>query len=224
MRAPTRYAASTGIAITLLLAFPLTARAAEGASFSRHQDSARDGRVPAAVAVTRPDRPAVRHVRSIPLSSRPTPALHDIHLTYSRVLIDGGSIFWRVRLFRDDLEKALRTHARAPELTTTTPGADSIFAAYFNGEVPVDVNGTRITAKVVESGRDADATDQDMWWYLLELSAVPPVRTLTVRVGLLFQHFADQRNIVTVLKSPSEERRSMYFVRDDPKGQTLEFP
>lgn len=193
MRAAIRFGAWAVIASTQLLAVPMTAHAAAAPS------RAADGESP---------RPVT---------------LHDIHLTYSRVLIDGGSILWRVRLFRDDLEKALRAYARAPDFTTTAPGADSVFGAYFNAEVPVVINGTRVTAKVVQSGRDVDATDQAMWWYLLELSAVPPVRTLTVRVGLLFQYFADQRNIVTVLKTPGQDRRSMYFVGDDQKGQTLQF-
>ena len=166
--------------------------------------------------------PAPTPARTLALVRAPS-AAPDIHLTYSRVLIDGGRILWRVRLFRDDLEKALRLRARNPTLSTTSPGADSIFADYFNAEVPVAVNGVRLVARVVESGRDNDSTDQDMWWYMLELTATPPVRTLAVRVALLFDSFADQRNIVTVLKTPGDERRSLYFVRDDAKEQTLRY-
>jgi hypothetical protein len=151
------------------------------------------------------------------------PAFHDVHLTYSRVVVDGGTILWRVRLFRDDLERALQTLARNPALTATTPGADSVFARYFNAEVPLSANGRPLSARVIESGRDAEVTSDEMYWYLLELTSPAPVTTMTVRVGLLFAHFADQRNVVTVLKMPGERRQSMYFVRDDAKGQTVEF-
>lgn len=153
----------------------------------------------------------------------PHPALHDIHLTYSRVVVDGASVIFRVRLFHDDLERALQQHARNPALKVT-PGAaaaDTAFAAYFNANVPVSANGKRLVARVVQSGKDMDVTDQEMWWYLVELTAPAPVTSLSMRVGLLFEHFTDQRNIVTLLRIPGEKRYSMYFVREDAKEQVV---
>ncbi len=149
--------------------------------------------------------------------------MHDIHLTYSRVVVDGTSVLWRVRLFRDDLEKALAVYTKNPAFKVSTPGADSVFAAYFNAEVPVMANGKRLTGRVLQSGKDAEVTDQDMWWYLIELPSPSTVTTFTTRVGLLFEHFTDQRNVVTLLKMPGEGRHSLYFVRDDARMQTLSF-
>lgn len=149
--------------------------------------------------------------------------MHDVHLTYSRVVVDGASVLWRVRLFRDDLEKALATFSKNPSFKVTGAGGDSVFAAYFNAEVPVTANGKRLTGRVLQSGKDAEVTDQDMWWYLIELPAPAPVTTLATRVGLLFEHFTDQRNVVTLLKMPGEGRHSMYFVREDVRMQTLSF-
>ena len=149
--------------------------------------------------------------------------MHDIHLTYSRVVVDGASVRWRVRLFRDDLEKALAVYTKNPAFKVSTPGADSVFAAYFNAEVPVTANGKRLTGRVLQSGKDAEVTDQDMWWYLIELPSQSTVTTFTTRVGLLFEHFTDQRNVVTLLKMPGEGRHSLYFVRDDARMQTLSF-
>ncbi|HEX4934339.1 MAG TPA: DUF6702 family protein [Gemmatimonadaceae bacterium] len=151
----------------------------------------------------------------------PTEALHDIHLTYSRVVVDGASILWRVRLFRDDLEKTLAAWSRNPAFKAGTPGSDSVFAGYFNAQVPVMANGKRLAGKVLQSGHDPDVTDQDMWWYLVELTAPARVTTFETRVGLLFEHFSDQRNVLTLLKMPGEERHSMYFVPGDAKLQSL---
>jgi hypothetical protein len=144
---------------------------------------------------------------------------HDVHMTYSRVVIDGTSVRWRVRLFHDDLEKALQAFASEPALRLTSPRADSIFTVYFTARVPLTVNGARVTGRVVQSGRDPEVTDQDMWSYLVDFSARAPVTALSTRVGLLFEHFTDQRNIVTLIKMPGELRSSMYFVRDDAKEQ-----
>lgn len=149
--------------------------------------------------------------------------VHDVHLTYSRVVVDGARVLWRVRLFRDDLEKTLAAWSRNAALNVTTPAADTAFASYFNAQVPVTANGKRLTGKVLESGRDADVTDQEMWWYLIELPASAPVTSLGTRVGLLFEHFSDQRNIVSLLKMPGGERYSMYFVPGDTKLQNVIF-
>lgn len=158
-------------------------------------------------------------------SPRPEAALHDIHLTYSRVVVDGASVIFRVRLFHDDLEKALQGHARNPALkvVSPSPAADSAFASYFNARVPVSADGRRLVGRVLQSGRDMDVTDQEMWWYLVELTAPAPVTTISMRVGLLFEHFTDQKNIVTMLKMPGEKRYSLYFVREDEREQKVVF-
>jgi hypothetical protein len=149
---------------------------------------------------------------------RPTHASHDIHLTHTRVTIEGRTITCRVRLFHDDLERALRHRSRRPTLLVTegTPH-DSLFGAYFNEKVSLRVDGAALVGRVIDSGRDRDATDFPMWWYVVELRSPAPPRTLTVRYGLLFEHFEDQRNILTVIREP-DERHSLYFA----VGQALE--
>lgn len=161
------------------------------------------------------------HTRPVVASNTP---LHDVHLTYSRVVVDGASVIFRVRLFHDDLEKALQVYSRNPALkVVTSPAADSAFAAYFNAQVPVTANGRRLVGRVIQSGKDMDVTDQEMWWYLVELTAPAPITTLSLRVGLMFEHFTDQKNIVTMLKMPGEKRYSLYFVREDAKEQSVTF-
>ena len=39
---------------------------------------------------------------------------HDVHLTYSRMVVDGASVTCRVRLFKDDLDKALQQRRLKP--------------------------------------------------------------------------------------------------------------
>jgi hypothetical protein len=155
---------------------------------------------------------------------RGAPAVHDIHLTYTRMVVDGATVVCRVRLFKDDLERALQDFAKQPSLDVgTTPGADSIFAAYFNTRAALSADGEELRGRVVQSGLDADATDQQMWWYLIELPARKPVRTLSVRIALLFETFRDQKNVVTLLKMPGEQRHSLYFAGEDAKAQRLDF-
>lgn len=149
--------------------------------------------------------------------------VHDIHLTYSRVVLDGTSVVWRVRLFRDDLEKGLRRFARNSALDVNTAAGDSAFGRYFNAVTPVKVDGKVVAARVLQSGKDMDEGEQEMRWYLLEFAVPPRYTTLALKVGLLFDEYSDQRNIVTILRMPEQTRHSLFFARGDTLEQTLRF-
>lgn len=149
---------------------------------------------------------------------------HDIHLTYSRVVIDGASVSYRVRLFRDDLERALQAHGKLASFTLgATPAGDSLFATYLDRHVTLSVGGKRLTGRVVESAPDPQVIDEPMWTYLVEYPAPAPVTTFSLRVALLFELFDDQRNIVSVIRSPGGERRSLYFAPNDAREQVVRF-
>ncbi len=139
---------------------------------------------------------------------------HDLHLTYSRIVVDGDRVTCRVRLFKDDLQRALKSVA-IDSLT------DSLFTAYFNARVVLTSAGATLKARVTASGRDSDTTDPEMWWFRLEAVAPQPLATLSLRLGLLFELYADQRNLVTVIKMPGEERRSLYFTASDRREQQI---
>lgn len=144
-----------------------------------------------------------------------TAGAHDVHLSYTRMVVDGSNVVARVRLFKDDAERALRVHAKRPELRLDAGAAsDAVFADYFNAHVTVSADGERLRGKVLQSGLDADAGEAPMWWYLVELPARKPVRALTLRVALLFETYNDQRNVVTLLEMPGEKRHSLYFAGD----------
>ena len=192
LRASRRYVAVVSLGVTLI---PLVSLAAQESPF----------------APLRADAPALR-------TSAP---VHDLHLTFSRVEVIGSRIRWRVRLFRDDLEKSMREYAHQSALEASSPAADSVFSAYFNAHVQISALGTPLSGAVIDSGRDPESPEPQMWWYLVELHAQAPIRALAIRVGFLFEHFADQRNIVTVTRGPGGQRRSLYFARGDSAMKTV---
>lgn len=146
-----------------------------------------------------------------------------MHLTYSRVEVTGNLVRWRVRLFRDDLERTLQTFSHRPKLSAATPEGDSAFAAYFNAKVRIVSLGTPLAGKVVESGRDPSSPEPEMWWYELELRAPAPIRSLSVNVALLFEHFKDQRNVVALTNGPGMRRISLYFAVGDTSAKAIVF-
>ena len=53
--------------------------------------------------------------------------------------------------------------------------------------------------------------------------AAKPVKTIGVRVHLMFESFNDQQNTVLVARQPGDERRGLYFQAGDLKEQVLRF-
>ena len=148
----------------------------------------------------------------------PRATSHDTHLTYSRIVVNGASIVLRVRVFQDDLELALRHWSGRPNVVaTSTPAVDSLFAAYWHTTTRVTADGATLRGRVLKSGADSGDTEAKMFWYEIQFLAAKPMRQLSVHIGLFFEQFRDQRNIVSLIRMPGGERESMYFAAGDKR-------
>lgn len=151
-------------------------------------------------------------------------ALHDTHVSHTRLVIEGNTIALRVRLFHDDLTLALRAATRDSSLTLSEKSrADSVFGRYFADRVRLEVNGRAVKLRVTGSGVEQDAAAQEVVWYLLEGGLGEPASRIVVMDGLLFEAFHDQQNILQLLKLPEDTRRTFYFTAADPREQQLTF-
>jgi hypothetical protein len=154
-------------------------------------------------------RPAVR----VPVA----PAVpHNLHIAHTRMVLEGTVMVARVRMFRDDLEKALKRPI------TDDPAAKAAVADYVRQNFLVSADGVKLTAEVLDGGADADG-DQPIWWVIVQWKAARPVKSLGIAVHLMFETFRDQQNIVLVAKSPGDERRGLYFQAGDLTEQVLKF-
>lgn len=151
-------------------------------------------------------------------------ALHDIHASHTRLVIEGTSVACRVRVFHDDLQLALRALAQDSTLTVGAGHtADQLFQRYFAEHVKVEADGRPVSLRVTAAGLEVDAADQQVIWYVLEGELQAPLRRLVLRQGLFFELYEDQQNIVQLLKLPGEERRTLHFAGSDPRDQSLSF-
>lgn len=150
------------------------------------------------------------------LTPPPPAAPHDLHLTHTRMVIEGTAVVARVRMFRDDLEKSLKRKI------TDDAASRAAVAAYMSQHFMVSADGAKLTGEVLDSGGDMDG-DQPVWWVLVQWKAATPVKSLGVRVHLMFESFRDQQNTVLVAKQPGDERRGLYFQAGDLKEQILKF-
>ena len=147
--------------------------------------------------------------------------VHDVHVSHMRVVVEGATVAAQVRLFHDDLQDAVRAHARAPQLVLSWAAGDSAFARYFAQAVGVTADGVRLVPRLLQARDERDAGGIPMRVYTVELAAARPVRTLALRDALLFEHFRDQQNLAVVLRLPGDRRTSLFFAAGDPKAQVV---
>ena len=150
---------------------------------------------------------------------RPSPfPVHNKHVSHTRVALDGVTVLARVRLFRDDLEKALGRKVAADD-----PASRAAIQAYVGKALVLRADGAPVALTVVDEDADLDE-DQPVWWVLLQGRATRTVTSLGVRDELLFETFADQQNLLIVARQPGDERRSLHFQAGDRREQVVSFP
>ncbi len=146
----------------------------------------------------------------------PPAAPHNLHLTHTRMVIEGTAVVARVRMFRDDLDKALKRKI------ADDAASKAAVAGYMAQHFMVSADGIKLTSEVLDSGADMDG-DQAIWWVLVQWKAAKPVTMIGVKVHLMFESFNDQQNTVLVARQPGDERRGLYFQAGDLKEQVLRF-
>ena len=168
------------------------------------------GEADAAAAAIRGPGPGPGGAAAIPGGGR-TPRAHDLHISYGNAAVEGATLVFRVRIFRDDLEAALtplaagRTVAMAPD-----PAVDSLFLAYAEDRLVVEVAGRRLTPRLLARGED-ELDREPVWWYTIQFQAPAELTAFRLRNTLLLELFRDQRNIVKVVRFPDEKQLTFAF-------------
>lgn len=149
---------------------------------------------------------------------------HEIHLSHTRLVVEGTTVVGRIRLFHDDTEAVLQRLTGRADLRVTAANPQlEAFQRYIDSTMTLVAGGTRLRPRVVDAGPDPDVSTAPMWWYALEYRAPRAVQGLAIRHVLMFEQFANQRNILTVLTRPGDRRFSLYFAAGDTVQQVLTF-
>ncbi|MGW8283838.1 MAG: DUF6702 family protein, partial [Gemmatimonadota bacterium] len=132
----------------------------------------------------------------------------------------------RIRMFEDDLEGTLAAYAGLPELKLApTAQIDSLFLEYFTKFFVFRANGIVLGAELISSGEDLESGQGEtrMWWYLLGFESPQPIGEIGLLNRVLFDRFDDQRNVVRVLHSSTDSRRTLYFAAPDDDPAIVRF-
>jgi hypothetical protein len=129
---------------------------------------------------------------------RENPApVHPMHVSYGRMVLEGNVALLNVRIFTDDLENALSRFHDVPgvRMRFTLTIADSV-----------------VPGQIVDSGES-----DDMWWYLVLFEGWQPINEVSFRTELLYDIFDDQRNIMRILHTETDEYQMYYSVAGAPE-------
>ena len=151
------------------------------------------------------------------------PAPHDLHIAYGDMAVEDRFIAGRVRIFKDDLERALGPLVGA-DAVSLAPGteADALVMAYLREHLHIEAGGEVLPALLLGSGED-ELDREPVWWVLVQYEATSPLESFTVRNTLLFEVFGDQRNIFKFVRFPDQESRTYYFAPGEEEHQ-VRFP
>jgi hypothetical protein len=159
---------------------------------------------------------------SLAFVGAPASAAHDAHLTYTRLTVAGTGLTCRIRLFRDDLQRALRREpGQAGLVLSDAEHADSLFAHYAVSRLTLVADGVRLQGTVASSGVEHDVGGQEMVWFELAMVTAHPVWRLRIRNALLLDLFDNQQNLVSVVVQPGDHRSTLLFTPTDAKEQEL---
>ncbi len=151
-------------------------------------------------------------------AAAPIAAAHDLHIAYADMAIEGDVVAGRIRMFKNDLEKALGPLVNADAMTLEAgPEADAMVLRYVRAHLEVRVPGASAAApavvlepRLLQSGED-ELDREPVWWVIVEYRAPREVGELHVRNTLLFDRFKDQRNIMKFVRFPEEKQKTFYF-------------
>ena len=151
---------------------------------------------------------------------------HPLHLSTTLLAVDESAAFLRVRMFKNDLERALAAAGGRDSISLApTPLHDSLFLAYFDARFELRFDGVESAPPVIiGSGEDlsTEAGDERIWWVELRYDLRGPTRRVSIRARQLYDQFDDPRNIVRVLHTGSGRQRTLYFAAPDDGWSDVE--
>ena len=142
---------------------------------------------------------------------------HEIHVSYGRVSVEGKTVTIRLRMFKDDLSRALARHHRRDTVDVETrPVADSLALAYLDQKLLVSLDGKPLVGHITGAGRE-----DKMWWYVVQYPMAAQAGRLSIACRVFFELFEDQQNLLKVVRVGSGDETSLYFVPGEPGPVTL---
>ena len=145
-------------------------------------------------------------------------ARHDFHVSYTRMAIEPTVISAQIRLFTDDVTRALIERSKKPSMTLDSPDGDAAFRAYLVDMFQLTANGRRLLPVVVSG-----TPEKDMFSYIVTWTSATPITSVSMHNAALFELFDDQQNIVKVKHMASGKESTLFYSGGSTTDQVIRF-
>ena len=143
---------------------------------------------------------------------------HDFHVSYTRMAIEGSSISAQIRMFSDDITKALVERSKTPALTLNSAQGQVAAQAYLALSFPVLANGRTLVPVIVSATQE-----REMWSYIVTWSSPVPITTLSMHNAAMMEYFDDQQNIVKLKHIGSGKESTLFYSGGSRVDQSVRF-
>ena len=143
---------------------------------------------------------------------------HDFHVSYTRMAIEGASISAQIRVFGDDMTKALVARTKTPTLTLGSTAGQAALQKYLAESFPVTANG-RMLVPVVASA----TPEREMWSYIVTWMATAPITGISMHNAAMMELFDDQQNIVKLKHIGSGKESTLFYAGGSRVDQVVKF-
>lgn len=141
--------------------------------------------------------------------------LHPIHVSVTEIEFDkkDQALEIMMRVFIDDLERAMRDHLKKPEFDILNPGGgislDALAEEYLNSHFKISLDGRAQKTAYLGHEREAEA-----FIFYIEVRNVSTWKTITVQNDIIMSTYDDQSNIVHVFVN--DKVKSLRLTRNTP--------
>lgn len=137
---------------------------------------------------------------------------HPFHVSVTNVYhkADKNVVQMEIRIFLDDLEKALRGYSGDEKLNVTEGNPkyiSRVLNAYLQEKISLVVDGKTLQMSFV--GNEPELSTNVMWCYY-EIQEVNSLSEFKVRNTVLFEEFDDQENIIHYRKPDATDSERTY--------------
>lgn len=157
-------------------------------------------------------------VTSAPAAAPAAQVGHDFHVSYTRMAIEGTSISAQIRVFGDDVTKALVERTKSPALTLGSAVGQAAFQKYLAESFPVSANGRALMPVVASATQE-----REMWSYIVTWTATAPITAISMHNAAMMELFDDQQNIVKVKHLGSAKEATLFYSGGSRADQALTF-
>jgi hypothetical protein len=143
--------------------------------------------------------------------------VHPLHISVTEITLDEKEheLEIMIRIFTDDLEQAIRSENKTPDLNILKPvniTTDDLIWNYLRSKFKLTVNGQSLPMKYLGHEKD-----DDVMVFYVQVQPAQKFEAISITNSILTELYDDQSNLVNV--TVEETTKSLRLMRNNPSGK-----